>query len=131
MVICWMAGLFYLPRLFVYHIQAAQDAHWNETFKAMEARLMKIIINPSMIGTFIFGGALLSIPGYIDWGSGWIHLKLVFVFLLVGFHAYLSLCRKKFSLNQNKKSAKFYRILNEIPPLIMIIIVILVVVKPF
>ena len=129
MVISWMAGLFYLPRLFVYHTQAEVGSQQSETFKTMEYKLLKIIMNPAMIGTFLFGLLLIGVPGAIDWSSGWMHLKLVLVVLMAGFHMYLARCRRNFENDQNEKPEKFFRIINEIPTLLMMVIVILAVVK--
>ena len=130
-VISWMAGLFYLPRLFAYHAREKKGSAQSETFKIMERRLMKIIMNPAMVGTFFFGLLMISVPGALDWTTGWIHLKLVLVLGMAGFHGYLSQCRRLFSQDKNGHSEKFYRTLNEVGPLLMIVIVILAIVKPF
>ena len=130
-VIAWMAGMFYLPRLYVYHADAAPGSEMSETFKIMERRLLRGIINPAMIFTFIFGGLLLLTPGIVDWSAPWIWLKLTLVFLMSGFHGYLSRWRREFAADENKRPAKFYRLVNEIPTVLVIGIVILVVVKPF
>lgn len=130
-VISWMAGMLYLPRLFVYHSDAEIGSVQSETFKIMERRLLRGIINPAMILAFVFGGLLLATPGIIDWQSGWIWIKLTSLFFMTGFHGYLSRWRKDFANDANKRSAKFYRYTNEIPTLLMVIIVIMVVVKPF
>lgn len=130
-VIAWMAGMFYLPRLFVYHADAAPGSEMSETFKIMERRLLRGIINPAMIFTFIFGSLLLFTPGIVDWSEPWIWLKLTLVFLMAGFHGNLSKWRKEFERDENTRPAKFYRLVNEIPTVLVIGIVILVVVKPF
>lgn len=131
-VIAWMAGMLYLPRLFVYHADAEPRGVQSETFKVMERRLMRAIINPAMIATFVFGIALLATPGLVDWSAGWIWIKLAFVILgLGGFHGMLSRWRKDFEADRNTRPAKFYRAINEIPTLAMIVIVIMAVVKPF
>ncbi|MZR29787.1 protoporphyrinogen oxidase HemJ [Sneathiella litorea] len=130
-VIAWMAGMFYLPRLFVYHADTTPGSEMSETFKVMERRLLRGIINPAMIMTFIFGGLLLLTPGIIDWSEPWIWLKLALVFLMAGFHGNLSKWRKQFEADENTRPAKFYRLVNEIPTVLVIGIVILVVVKPF
>ncbi|NVK72828.1 MAG: protoporphyrinogen oxidase HemJ [Oceanospirillaceae bacterium] len=128
-VIAWMAGMFYLPRLFVYHADAEIGSDKSETFKIMERRLLKAIINPSMIATWIFG---LWVAYEIDaFRDGWFHAKLTLVILMSAVHGYLSGCVKRFAKDENKKSAKFYRILNEVPTVLMIVIVILVIGKPF
>ncbi|MBE7636075.1 protoporphyrinogen oxidase HemJ [Sneathiella sp. P13V-1] len=130
-VIAWMAGMFYLPRLFVYHVDAEVGSQQSETFKIMERRLLRAIINPAMISSFVFGIFLLLTPGIVDWNSGWIWVKLAMLFLMTGFHGSLSRWRRDFEADKNQKSAKFYRYANEIPTILMIIIVIMVVVKPF
>lgn len=130
-VISWMAGMFYLPRLYVYHADVAPGSETSELFKVMERRLLRIIINPAMIATFLFGGALALTPGVIDMSDGWFHVKLTAVLLMAGFHGYLSRCRKAFAADRNTKSSSFYRKINEIPTILMIIIVIMVVVRPF
>ena len=131
-VISWMAGLFYLPRLFVYHVGAQKGSVQSEIFKTMERKLMRIIMTPAMVATFFFGLLLLSIPGLIDWSaSGWMHLKLLLVFAMAGLHGFLVKCMKSFAQDQNTRSEKFYRVLNEVPTLLMIAIVILAIVKPF
>ena len=130
-VIAWMAGMFYLPRLFVYHADAEVGSQQSETFKIMERRLLRAIINPAMISSFVFGIFLLMTPGIVDWSSAWIWVKLGMLFLMTGFHGSLSRWRRDFEADKNQKSAKFYRYANEIPTVLMIIIVIMVVVKPF
>ena len=129
-VISWMAGLFYLPRLFVYHAQAAVGSETSETFKVMERRLLKAIMNPAAIAAWVFG---LSIPltGAVSWSEGWFLLKLVFVVIMTGFHHMLARHVKTFAADQNQKSHRYFRILNEGPTLVMIAIVFLVVLKPF
>jgi putative membrane protein len=130
-VIAWMAGMFYLPRLYVYHADAEVGSDKSETFKVMERRLLRGIINPAMIMTFIFGGLLLLTPGIIHWGDVWIWLKLGLVFIMGAFHGNLSKWRRQFEADNNQHSAKFYRMVNEIPTVLVVFIVILVVVKPF
>ena len=129
-VISWMVGMLYLPRLFVYHADAT--AEQAKMLEVMERKLIRIIINPAMIISFILGGLLVYM--YIENGAfktaGWLHTKLTLVFVMAGFHGFLSRCRRKFVKGENKYSAKFYRIINEVPTLLMIAIVILVVVKP-
>lgn len=128
-VIAWMAGMLYLPRLFVYHVAADVGSIQSETFKVMERRLLRAIMNPAMIATWVLGLWLAHELG--AWRSGWLHGKLLLVFLLSGVHGVLSRHVKDFAADKRRKSAKFYRILNEIPTILMILIVILVVVKPF
>ncbi|GFZ99976.1 protoporphyrinogen oxidase HemJ [Elstera cyanobacteriorum] len=130
-VIAWMAGMFYLPRLYVYHCGAAVGSVQSETFKVMEYKLLRFIINPAMIATFIFGGLLLATPGIVDWSQGWLHAKLTFVLLMGAFHGALSRWRRAFAEDRNTHSAKFYRQMNEVPTVLMILIVIMVVVRPF
>jgi len=128
-VIAWMAGMLYLPRLFVYHCEAAIGSQQSETFKLMERRLLKAIINPAMIMTWL-PGLYLAWAG--QWFSApWLHAKLVLVLVLSGVHGFFSRCVKDFAADRNSRSQKFYRIINEVPTLLMIGIVILVVVKPF
>jgi putative membrane protein len=128
-VIAWMAGMLYLPRLFVYHCEAAIGSQQSETFKLMERRLLKAIINPAMIMTWL-AGLYLAWAG--QWFSApWLHAKLVLVLVLSGVHGFFSRCVKDFAADRNSRSQKFYRIINEVPTLLMIGIVILVVVKPF
>lgn len=130
-VIAWMAGMMYLPRLFVYHCDAAPGSVQSETFKLMERRLLRGIINPAMIATFLFGAMLLLVPGLINWASLWIWLKLALVLALAGMHGMFSGWRRQFEADQNARPAGFYRIVNEIPFIIMGIIVFLVVLRPF
>lgn len=128
-MVAWMAGMLYLPRLFVYHADKAPKSDASEMLKVMEHRLMRYIINPAMIATFLFGGLLLLQPGIFE--NGWLHAKLGLVFLLVGFHVMCSRWRKDFMADRNTKSAKFFRIMNEMPTLALIVIVFLAVTKPF
>jgi putative membrane protein len=129
-VMSWMAGMLYLPRLFAYHCDASRGSDKSETFKIMEKRLLKMIINPAMIAAFVFGGLLLwANPALFS--EGWIHVKLLFVFALAGLHGFFAKTVKTFARDENKRSAKFYRILNEAPAVLMILIVILAVAEPF
>lgn len=129
---CWMAGMFYLPRLFVYHVGAEKGSDLSETLKIMERRLMRIIINPAMISTWIFGIWLVVLTGYGAPGTGqWLHAKIALVLAMSGMHGWLSRLRKKFARDANERSEKFYRILNEAPTLLFIVIVLLAVMKPF
>ena len=130
-MVAWMAGLLYLPRLFVYHADAPAGSPMAETFKVMERRLLRGIMNPAMIAVYIFGIALASTPGIVDWRQGWIYAKLVLVAALTVFHYLLGLWRKDFAADRNRRPARFYRMVNELPMLALIAIVILVVVKPF
>jgi putative membrane protein len=128
-VISWMAGMLYLPRLFVYHCEAEKGSKQSETFKVMERRLLKAIINPAMIVTWL-AGLYLAWAG--NWFSApWLHAKLLLVLVLSGVHVFFSRCVRDFAADRNLRSERFYRIINEIPTVLMIGIVILVVVKPF
>jgi protoporphyrinogen IX oxidase len=128
-VIAWMAGLLYLPRLFVYHADAKPDSELSETFKTMERRLLRAIMGPAMIVVWITGPWLAYWEGvYMD---GWLMAKAALVVLLTGFHHALGAWRKAFAADRNTHPARFYRIANEVPTLLMVAIVILVVVKPF
>ncbi|QHQ36598.1 protoporphyrinogen oxidase HemJ [Algicella marina] len=131
-VIAWMAGLFYLPRLFVHHAERAKPgSELSETFKMMERKLLRIIMNPAMIVTWIMG-ILLLMTGIVDFGSEyWIHAKLLLVLAMTVFHMWLAKCRKAFETDTNAYSGRTYRLMNEVPTLLMIVIVVLVVVKPF
>ncbi len=128
-VIAWMAGLLYLPRLFVYHAEAAPGSEQSETFKVMERRLLRAIINPAMIAVWGFG-LWLAWKGFA-FQAGWLHAKILLVLFLSGLHGYLSKGVRMFAADRNSKSARHWRIVNEVPTVLMILIVILVVVKPF
>lgn len=130
-VIAWMAGMFYLPRLYVYHAGVPKGSDQSELFKVMERRLLRFIINPAMILAVILGLMLLFTPGVVDWSQGWIYVKLAAIVLLTGFHGFLARWRKAFERDENKHTEKFFRRVNEIPTILMIIIVIMVIVKPF
>ena len=129
-VISWMAGMLYLPRLFIYHCDADVGSEKSETFKIMERRLLRAIINPAMIASFLFGGALLVTPGLIDWASWWIYVKLTLILVLFGMHVLFARWRKNFEADENTLSTTTFRIANEAPTVLMIAIVIMVVVKP-
>ncbi len=128
----WMAGLFYLPRLFAYHAGAQKGGELSETLKVMERRLLRIIMNPAMIATWIFGVWLVILTGYGAPGTGgWIHAKIVLVLAMSALHGFLAASRKTFHRDANTRSPRFYKILNEVPTLLFIIIVLLAVTKPF
>jgi protoporphyrinogen IX oxidase len=130
-IIAWMAGLLYLPRLFVYHAASKPGSEQSETFKLMERRLLRYITTPAMIAAWAFGLAL-AFSGAIDWPrDGWFHAKLALVLALSAFHGLLAMWTRDFALDRNMRSARFYRIANEVPTLLMIGIVILAVVRPF
>ncbi len=128
-VISWMAGMLYLPRLFVYHAEAERGSVQSETFKVMEHRLYRLIINPAMIATWVFG-LWLAWSGFA-FSGGWLHAKIAAVLVLSGVHGYLGGAVRRFAEDRNEKSARHWRIVNEVPTLLMIVIVVLVVVKPF
>jgi len=132
-VVTWMAGLFYLPRLFVYHAErAAPGSEMSETFKVMELRLQKQIMRPAMIATWLFGILLLLTPGVISWKTDvWIYIKLATVLVLTWFHHWLIRRRKDFAADRNQTSGRTYRMMNELPTLALVIIVVMVIVRPF
>jgi putative membrane protein len=128
-VIAWMAGMLYLPRLFVYHCDAPKGSIQSDTFKIMERRLLKAIINPAMVATWVFGLILIWQGGWYT--DGWLHAKVLLLLILSGVHGVYVRRLKDFAADKNTRPAKYYRILNEVPTLLMIGIVILVIVKPF
>jgi protoporphyrinogen IX oxidase len=128
-VISWMAGMLYLPRLFVYHCDAPKGSIQSETFKIMERRLLKAIINPAMMVTWVLGLYMIWDGGWYK--SGWLHAKFALVLILSGVHGVYVRRLKEFAADKNTRPAKYYRILNEVPTVLMIGIVILVIVKPF
>jgi putative membrane protein len=128
-VIAWMAGMLYLPRLFVYHCRAEKGSVQSETFKVMEQRLLGAIVTPALIATWLLGLTLGWMGGWFD--SGWLQAKLALVVALTAVHGFLARWVKAFAADRNRHSEKFYRIINEVPTIIMIAIVVLAVVKPF
>ena len=128
-VIAWMAGMLYLPRLFVYHCEAAPGSEASERFKVMERRLLKAIINPAMIATWGFGISLVMMSG--AWRFGWFQVKFLLVLAMSGVHGLFASWTRHFAQDRNVRPARFYRIWNEIPTILMIAIVILATVKPF
>lgn len=131
-VISWMAGIFYLPRLYVYHAETAKPgSELAETLKIMEVRLLRVIMNPAMIVTWIAGLALLMTPGVIDWSEGWIWVKIAMILGMTWFHHSLGLWRKVFARDANEKPGRYYRMMNEVPTVLMLVIVVMVVVRPF
>jgi putative membrane protein len=128
-VVAWMAGLFYLPRLFVYHSVAKPGSEQSETFKVMERRLMNAIMTPAMTATWLLGIALAIWGGWLS--APWFHAKLVLVLAMSGLHGAMRIWLRHFAADSNRHSQKFYRIINEIPTVLLILIVILAVVKPF
>jgi protoporphyrinogen IX oxidase len=128
-VIAWMAGMFYLPRLFVYHATVKPGSEQSETFKVMERRLMTFIMTPALIATWISGIALVIEGGWF--AAGWFHTKLALVVVMSGLHGMLSSWLGQFATDSNRHTPKFFRIVNEIPTVLVIVIVVLAVVKPF
>ena len=130
-VIAWMAGLLYLPRLFVYHAEAAAGSDTSATFKIMERRLLRAIMNPAMIAAYVFGILMVLAPGRIDWSAGWVWVKAAMIVGLTVLHQLFGLWRKDFLEDRNRRPARFYRVLNEAPAILMIVLVIMVVARPF
>lgn len=129
-IIAWMAGLLYLPRLFVYHCQVQAGSEASETFKVMERRLLRAIMNPAMIAAYVFGITMIVLtPEWMK--QGWLHAKLLFVLLLTASHMMMARWRRDFAEDRNTRPQRFFRIANEVPTLLMIGIVIFVIVKPF
>jgi len=131
-VISWMAGLFYLPRLFVYHVeQAGSSGELHETFQIMELKLFRYIMNPAMIAVWIFGLMLALTPGIVDWASGWPWVKALAISGMTWFHHWLGRRRKELALGNCAVTGRTFRLMNEVPTLLMIVIVIMIIVRPF
>ena len=130
-VMFWMAGMYYLPRLFVYHHEAYEQGEPVETFVTMEHKLLKIIMNPAMIAAWIFALLLMARPGFFEMVTYWFWVKFICVILVTGFHGFLAATRRKMAEGLMQRSSTFYRKINEIPPILTVIIVIMVIVKPF
>lgn len=130
-IIAWMAGMLYLPRLYVYHTQVGPASPASDTFKVMERKLLRLIMNPAMIATFVSGGWLVWMLSPGIWSEGWLHGKLALVTGMAVMHGFLARWRKDFDADRNRHSQGFYRAMNEVPTVLMIGIVILVIVKPF
>jgi putative membrane protein len=128
-MVAWMAGMLYLPRLFVYHAEAGAGTPQAATFKVMERRLLRVIMNPAMIVVWLTGLFLAWDEGF--YRDGWLHAKILLVVLMSGCHGFLAATTRRFANDANTRPAKFYRVLNEVPTVLMIGIVILVIVKPF
>lgn len=128
-IIAWMAAMLYLPRLFIYHCDAPKGSQQSETFKIMEQRLLRIIMNPAMIVSWVLGIWLAWNAGWFS--AGWFHAKLVLVLAMSGVHGYFSAAVRHFKEDRNTKTARHWRIMNEVPTLLMFGIVVLVIVKPF
>ena len=129
-VVSWMVGLLYLPRIFVYHTENKNDQNTNLVFKTMERKLFFYIMTPAMVFTWFFGLILINILGFDIFFTLWIKLKLLFVILLTFYHFYLARCINDFKLEQNTKTSKFFRIINEVPTILLILIIFIVVFKP-
>ena len=129
-VISWMAGLLYLPRIFVYHAENKDDKNISEVFKVMERKLYFYIMTPAMILSWVFGLLLIHSIGFQQLGQTWMILKIVFVILLTTYHFYLGKTLNNFKVDQNNRSHKFYRLINEIPTILLILIVFVVIFKP-
>lgn len=128
--VAWMAGMFYLPRLYVYHTRVQNGSEADQLFQTMERKLLRLIINPAMIATFVFGICLIvANTAYMQ--QGWLHAKFTLLLLMVGFHGFLARARRDFAEGRNKRSEKFYRLINEIPTVLLIGIVLLAVLRPF
>jgi putative membrane protein len=128
-IISWMAAMLYLPRLFIYHVAATPGSETSETFKVMERRLLEYIMNPAMMVSWVAGLWL----AWVSFGmkGGWLHAKLAFVFALSGVHGYFAGAVRRFAEDRNTKSQRFWRVMNEVPTVIMIVVVVLVIIKPF
>jgi len=130
-VIAWMAALLYLPRLFIYHCEVAPGSAESARFKTMERRLLKLIANPAGIASWLFGVTLVLTPGVVDWSSGWWHLKILGVLVITGSHHGMMKWRREFLLDQSRRPQKFFRIWNEVPTVAMILVVFMVIGRPF
>ena len=130
-VISWMAGLLYLPRLFVYHAQREVGSESSEMLKVMESKLYKLIMRPAMLASWLFGLILALTPGVVDWGFGWFYAKVALLLGLFASHGFMGRWLKDFAHDTNTRSHKFYRYANEVPTLLMVFIVGLVIIKPF
>ena len=129
-VISWMAGLFYLPRVMVYHVERAETGDvLDVTFQIMESKLLRVIMNPAMIATWFFGGLIVVTPGIVDWAMVWPWLQGGSVLIMTWFHHWLSLRRKDFEMGQNSLTGRQYRLMNEVPTILMIVIVLSVIIK--
>ena len=129
-VMAWMAGMLYLPRLFVYHCDAEPGSELSETLKVMERRLLRLIINPALISSWVFGLTMLAVSGDVLWSQPWMIIKLVCVVFMSIAHGEMAKWRKDFEADRNTRPQKFYRIANEVPTILMIVIIIMVIVQP-
>lgn len=131
-VTAWMAGLFYLPRLYVYHVErTSAGAEMDELFQTMEVKLFRLIMNPAMIATWVLGLLLVATPGVVDWSAIWPWTKAAGVVAMTWFHHWLGLRRKDFVAGANSRSGRDYRIMNEVPTLLLVVIVVSVIARPF
>ena len=130
-VISWMAGMLYLPRLFVYHVNAKKGSDLSETLKVMERRLLRFIMNPAMIGVWVFGLLMVFTPGVVDWSEFWPWVKAAAVIVMTWFHHWCAKRRKEFEVGENIRPARYFRMMNEIPTLMMVVIVLAVIARPF
>ena len=130
-VFAWVAGLFYLPRLFVYHSEVPVGGEQSELFKRMERLLLRAIMNPAMVAAWLFGTTLVLTPGVVDWRAGWWHGKLTGLLGMTVFHHHLALARKDFAADLRRHSQRYWRAVNEVPTLLLVLIVVMVIVKPF
>jgi protoporphyrinogen IX oxidase len=130
-MVAWMAGMFYLPRLFVYHCAMTPGSVESERFKVMERRLLKQITTPAMLATVLFGALLALTPGIVDWASGWWYVKLAGVLALGAFHGKLSRWRRDFLEDRNTHSHRYFRYANEVPTVLLLVIVAMVIARPF
>jgi len=131
-VIAWMAGLFYLPRLFVYHVeQVGHGGRTDEMFRTMERRLFRAIMNPSMIAAWVFGLMLVLTPGVVDWAAPWVWMKAAGITGMTWFHHWLGRRRKEFLVGPSPRTGRHFRIMNEVPTLLMVLIVVAVIARPF
>ena len=130
-MVAWMAAILYLPRLFVYHTTVKEKSEESKLFKIMEYKLQKFIMNPAMVLTVFFGILLIKTDGVVNWEEKWIYYKLLGVLLMLGVHYLLVKYRKDFYMDKNKHTVKFYKILNEVPTILLIVIILLVYLKPF
>jgi putative membrane protein len=129
-IIAWMAGLFYLPRLYVYHVEQVKAGSPTDTmFQTMERRLLRAIMNPAMIAAWVFGLALVATPGVVDWSAPWSWVKAASVLTMTGFHGWLAVRRKDFAAGQNTRSGRTYRMMNEVPTVLMVVIVFAVITR--
>ena len=129
--IAWMAGMLYLPRLYVYHCELEPGSPSSEMFKTMERRLLRRIVDPAMAATFLFGLLLLLTPGVVDWSAGWVWVKLAMVLALAALHGLYARWRRAFAEDRDRHPQRVYRIANEAPALLMAVIVVMAVVRPF